>query len=75
MSNEKAVRNCKKKRIFYSLREAQNFPSTGVEPYQCNVCGFWHLTSTIAGKLNKIRQDISFRDAMEWVNRKNKRRR
>lgn len=43
---------CKGKRQFPS-REAADALGTKMEPYQCQICGGWHLTSGMAGRLNK----------------------
>jgi len=40
------------------------------EPYYCKSCKAWHLTTGVAGKIDKARKAYSPRLAREWLERK-----
>jgi len=61
---------CAAKRAFASPEEARSVYRWH-EPYLCRVCGMWHLTSGVAGRVNKAKMvGMQFRPLFQRARRK-----
>jgi hypothetical protein len=47
---------CKSKKTFHTEEECSMFAVSGVKPYLCGSCNYWHLTSKGEGRKTDWKQ-------------------